>query len=89
MLVLIALIVGGFLWWRSRGKRTRGLSLSTHEEHIPLNSSMADEANGSREDGFRPRKGKERAGSVSEEEEEAIFDVGDDDDDERSPRPRS
>lgn len=86
MLVLIALIVGGFLWWRSRGKRTRGLSLSTHEEHIPLNSSMADEANGSREDGFRPRKGKERAELP---EEEAIFDVGDDDDDERSPRLRS
>ena len=87
MLVLIALLVGGFLWWRARKGRRRGLSLSTHEEHIPLNSSMADEPpNG--DGGFRSRKGKERSGSVSEEEE-AIFDVGDDDDDERSPRPRS
>ncbi|KAI0722676.1 alpha/beta-hydrolase [Earliella scabrosa] len=87
VLVLIALLVGGFLWWRARKGRRRGLSLSTHEEHIPLNSSIADEPpNG--DGGFRSRKGKERAGSVSEEEE-AIFDVGDDDDDERSPRPRS
>ncbi|RPD66874.1 alpha/beta-hydrolase [Lentinus tigrinus ALCF2SS1-7] len=87
VLVLIALVVVGFLWWRSRGKRSRGLSLSTHEEHIPLNSSMADEANGSRDDGFRPRKGKERADSLPEDV--TIFDVGDDEDEERSPRPRS
>ncbi len=86
--MLIAIVVIGFLWWRSRGKRTRGLSLSTREENIPLNSAIADEPNGEG-DGFRSRKGKERAGSFREEdEEEAIFDVGDDDDDERSPRPR-
>ncbi|TFK94266.1 alpha/beta-hydrolase [Polyporus arcularius HHB13444] len=88
VLMLIAIVVIGFLWWRSRGKRTRGLSLSTREENIPLNSSIADEPNGEG-DGFRSRKGKERAGSFREEEEAAIFDVGDDDDDERSPRPRS
>ena len=68
--------MGGFLWWRSKRTRGRGLSLSTAEEHIPLNSSLGhadDDA-----EGFRPRKGKERASELPEEE--TIFEVGDDDD---------
>ena len=43
VLVLIALVVGGFLWWRSKRRAARGLALATHEEHIPLNSALADE----------------------------------------------
>ncbi|TBU33044.1 alpha/beta-hydrolase [Dichomitus squalens] len=90
VLVLIAILVGGFLWWRSKRNRLRGLPFSTHEENIPLNSALADEPNGNG-NGFRSRKGKQRADSLPEEE--AIFDVGDededeDDDDRRSPRPR-
>ncbi len=86
VLMLTAVLVGGFLCWRSRRSRSRGLSLSTREEHIPLNSSMAD-VDEPKDHGFRSRKGKERARSP--EEDDAIFDVGDDDDeDERSPRPR-
>ncbi len=90
MLVLIAVAVGGFLWWRSRRNRQRGggLSLPTHEESIPLNSAIARRDRDGDEDeapAFRPRKGKERAGTL--QEEEAIFDVGNtsDDEDERSP----
>ena len=77
VLVLIALVVGGFLWWRSKRRAARGLALATHEEHIPLNSALADEDRAS-VDGFRPRKGKERASELPEEE--AIFEVGDDED---------
>ena len=78
VLVLIALAVGGFLWWRSRRQRAKGLQLpTTAEEHIPLNSALADEDRAS-VDGFRPRKGKERASELPEEE--AIFEVGDDED---------
>ncbi|OCH94287.1 alpha/beta-hydrolase [Obba rivulosa] len=88
VLMLIALGVGGFLWWRSRRQRIEGLHLpSNAEEHIPLNSNMGD-ANGhdSREDVFRQRKGKERADLPSSE---MIFGVGDseDEDEARSPRP--
>ncbi|KAI0832723.1 alpha/beta-hydrolase [Trametes gibbosa] len=89
VLLLIAVAVGGFLWWRSRRNRGRGrgLSLPT-EESIPLNSSVGRDHDRD-DDGerpFRPRKGKERAGTL--EEEEAIFDVGNssDDEDDRSPR---
>ena len=46
MLLLIALLVGGFLWWRTRRTRLRGLPLgfgsTAEEEHIPLNSSVGD-----------------------------------------------
>lgn len=87
VLVLIAVAVGGFLWWRSRRNRMRGgLSLPTHEESIPLNSAIGRrDRDEDGEPAFRPRKGKERAGTL--EEEEAIFDVGNtsDDEDERSP----
>ncbi|KAI0650444.1 alpha/beta-hydrolase [Trametes meyenii] len=85
VLVLIAALVGGFLWWRSRRNRLRGLPLSTHEENIPLNLSNGGERDDDEEGGFRPRKGKERAGTLPEEE--AIFDVGSDDEGEKSPRP--
>ena len=91
VLVLIAILVGGFLWWRSRRNRLRGLPFSTAEENIPLNSHLGDEAKENGEDnGFRSRKGKQRADSLPEED--AIFDVGDEDDEDeddgRSPRMR-
>ncbi|KAH9943181.1 alpha/beta-hydrolase [Epithele typhae] len=85
VLALIALLVGGFLWYRYKRSSKRGLSLSTREEAIPLNSSIGMNGHSDEDDGssFRSRKGKERAGSLPEEE--AIFDIGDDD--ERSPLP--
>ena len=80
-----AALVGGFLWWRSRG-----LSLLTHDEAIPPNSSITDgDGEGGDEpkrNGCRSRKGKEHA---TPQEGDAIFDVGhDENDDERSPRAR-
>ncbi|KAH9948790.1 alpha/beta-hydrolase [Amylocystis lapponica] len=92
VLVLIALVVAGFLWWRSRRQRLRGLPVSTQEESIPLNSHVG-EGNGngmssrSEEDLFRNRKGKERAGGRTPEE--AIFSVGDSDDEEEGRTPRT
>ena len=81
MLVLIALAIGGFLWWRTRRNRLRGLPFSTAEENIPLNSHLGDESKENGEgNGFRSRKGKQRADSLPEED--AIFDVGDDGDEE-------
>ncbi|KAI9000734.1 alpha/beta-hydrolase [Trametes punicea] len=86
VLVLIAMCVGGFFWWRSRRRNLflHALPLSTHEENIPLNSSIGEEQNGDGGGGFRSRKGKERA-SGSLPEQETIFDVGSDEEDERSP----
>ena len=87
--MLIAVLVGAFLWWRSRRRNIslRGLPFSSREENIPLTTSVREDQddNDKDEDGgrFRSRKGKEKAGSVPEEE--AIFDVGSDDEDERSP----
>ena len=89
VLILIAALVGVFFWWRRRrgvaGGRLRGLPVdSTPEESIPLNATLHDEPN---DGGFRTRKGKERAGTLPDNE--AIFDVGDDEDDEgRSPARR-
>ena len=69
----------------------RGLPFSTAEENIPLNSHLGDDSKENGEgNGFRSRKGKQRADSLPEED--AIFDVGDEDDeyedDGRSPRMR-
>ena len=51
LLVIIALAIGGYLWWRrSRRIRMEGRSLATtNEESIPLNVSMA-EGNGHGDD---------------------------------------
>ena len=77
MLVLIALAVGGFLWWRSKRPARRGLSLSpTTEEHIPLRSA-ADDDDAEGAGAFGPRHGKGKGRELPEEE--AIFEVGDDD----------
>ncbi len=75
--------MGAFFWWRRRRGaargRLRGLPVdSTPEESIPLNATVHDDG------GFRPRKGKERAGILPHKE--AIFDVGDEDDDDDEER---
>lgn len=97
VLLIIAVLVGGFLWWRSRRSRLRGLPGSTDiglglgEEGIPLaeNSGSHD----SHEDEYPPNlgKGKERAMDYTPKEE--IFRVDDSDDEDhdgsrRSPQPR-
>ncbi|CCM01745.1 uncharacterized protein FIBRA_03811 [Fibroporia radiculosa] len=90
VLVIIALAIGGYLWWRTRRNRMRGLPpASTHEENIPLNASMAESKDHDDEDDeqFRQQdKGKGRAQLLTPAE--AIFSVGesDDEDDSRSTR---
>ncbi|OBZ70493.1 Pheromone-processing carboxypeptidase KEX1 [Grifola frondosa] len=80
VLVLIGVVVGAFLWWRSRRQKLHGLPLSTKEENIPLNTSMVQGDDQDDDAVFRLRKGKERAAPL---ENEAIFDVGSDDEDEK------
>ncbi|TCD68479.1 Cell death protease [Steccherinum ochraceum] len=96
VLVIIAVLIAGFLFWRSRQKQHAvGLPLSREdiqEENIPLTSSNGNLDDHHREDrddddddGSRMRKGKGRAGSALTPHEE-IFGVGDDEDeDSRSP----
>ena len=97
VLVLIALMVGGFVWWRSRRGGIRGLPLSTaevgnEEETIPLTLSAGQDDDG----GYRQRstgivirdgggkgKGKERAMEFTPKEE--IFGVGELDEEDRTP----
>ncbi|KAK7696265.1 hypothetical protein QCA50_000918 [Cerrena zonata] len=98
VLVLIALLIGGFLYWRSRKGGLRGLPLSSHgnlrnEESIPLREAEDHDGSstlvgGDDEGGMRrSRKGKERARAYSPTPKEEIFGVGDsDDEDGRSPR---
>ena len=85
VLVLIALAIGGFLWWRLRRNRLRGLPTSpqnSYEENIPLTESSELEYPPEEP---RSRKGKERALSLPSKEE--IFRVDDsDDEDTRTPR---
>ncbi|KAF9809828.1 hypothetical protein IEO21_07228 [Rhodonia placenta] len=89
LLLLIAILLGVWFWWRSRRARLRGLPVSTNEENIPLSSNM-EESNGHGPDDvggerFQSRKGKERATQLTPEQ--AIFSVGDEEDEEdRSPR---
>ncbi|KAI9064815.1 alpha/beta-hydrolase [Trametes sanguinea] len=86
VLVLIAVCVGGFLWWRSRRRNLflRDMPMSTHEENIPLNVSVREDGDEDGDDkrSFRSRKGKERASGTGAEQD-AIFDVGSDEEDER------
>ncbi|CAL1700266.1 unnamed protein product [Somion occarium] len=100
VLVLIALLIGGFLWWRSRKGGLRGLPLSSrgsmalNEESIPLrtNGDAEDglggddfEGGARRRNGDAKGKGKERARTFTPQEE--IFGVGDSDDEGgKSPR---
>ncbi|KAH8096683.1 alpha/beta-hydrolase [Cristinia sonorae] len=91
VLVIIAILIGGFVWWRSRKGKLRGIGLPVtrediqqEEEHIPLTQSNGN-ADDSDEEGSRQRKGKGRATGLTPREE--IFGVGDDEDDDvRSPR---
>lgn len=96
VLLLIAIVIGGFLWWRFRRNRLRGLpgtppNGGAYEEHIPLTESSELEEH----DSYRPNggnghgngKGKERATEYTPKEE--IFRVDDsDDEDARTPRSR-
>lgn len=85
ILVLIALAIGGFLWWRTRRSRLRGLpqggAEGHQEEYIPLTGSAElDEA-----EEPHSRKGKQRAMSLTPKED--IFRVNDsDDEDNKTPR---
>ncbi|KAI0080868.1 alpha/beta-hydrolase [Panus rudis PR-1116 ss-1] len=99
VLLIIAILIGGFLYWRSRRKGgLRGLPLSistrdsfTHqeEESIPLRQNddgYNDDVDGERRQ--RVGKGKERARTFTPQREE-IFGVGEtseDEDDGKSPR---
>jgi len=74
VLLLIAIAVGGCIWFRLR-RRPVQLYTNPAEESIPLTTSRTDGFDD--EPSNRKRKGKERA---TTEEEEPIFDVGDDDD---------
>ncbi|KAI0337935.1 alpha/beta-hydrolase [Trametopsis cervina] len=90
VLVLIALSIGGFLWWRRwRSRRAGGLLKSPRsqggfEEAIPLrengDSHYADREDYETTDDTRSRKGKERATALTPQE--TIFTVDDDSDDE-------
>lgn len=90
VLLLIAIVIGGFLWWRFRRNRIKGLPGSPpngmnhdgeYEENIPLTESNdLDEA-----EEYRHNKGKGRATELTPKEE--IFRVDDsDDEDTRTPR---
>lgn len=92
VLVILAILIGGFVWWRIRKGKFRGMGLPQSredirtEEHIPLTQST----NGDIEDHYDDEeslqpKGKGRATGLTPREE--IFGVGDDEDEElRSPR---
>ena len=100
VLVLIAAVIGAFLWWRSRRARRLGLGRSPphrtrgFEEHIPLTERSAElddlppsrDERDEHEGTFRGRgKGKERATEYTPKEE--IFRVDDsDDEDTKTPR---
>ncbi|KAJ3555877.1 hypothetical protein NM688_g2335 [Phlebia brevispora] len=98
VLLLIAILIGGFVWWRSRRGRLRGLPGSTEnglgalEENIPLTQSgdSHDPEGDDKEYSTHLDKGKERATTFTPREE--IFRVDDSDDEDhdgggRSPRP--
>ena len=100
VLVLIALAIGGFLWWRHRKNRLSGpprLSQDGLEESIPLTQSegghYADADRYDVKERTMSRKGKERATSLTPTpSKDVIFKVTDDSDDEdghsgREPRP--
>ena len=94
VLVIIAVLIAGFVWWKSRTGKLRGVGLPLSrgdvqtEEHIPLTQSNGDADDGDlspRGEETRLRKGKGRATGLTPREE--IFGVGDDEDEEsRSPR---
>ncbi|THG98100.1 hypothetical protein EW026_g4029 [Hermanssonia centrifuga] len=88
VLVLIALVIGGFLWWRSRRNRLTGLPGSTDndftEEHIPLTQN--GDSHDRQDDGYSQRKGKQRQRDFTPKEE--IFRVDDSDEEDNSHSPR-
>ncbi|KZT71626.1 alpha/beta-hydrolase [Daedalea quercina L-15889] len=92
VLAVISIFIGGFLWWRYRRSRLRGLPVSTEstaEENIPLASSMTEangHGDGDEETRFKQTKGKERAQDEDLPDEGAIFSIAGDDEDLRTPR---
>ncbi|EPS98740.1 hypothetical protein FOMPIDRAFT_1037314 [Fomitopsis schrenkii] len=93
VLLVISLAIGGFLWWRYRRSRMRGLRVntddSTVEENIPLAASMTDVNRHDSGDDERPlkqSKGKERAHPEDLPNEGTIFSIVGDDEDLRTPR---
>lgn len=86
MLILIALVIGGFIWWRSRRSGLRGLPLSSSgaanfEETIPLATNGDSE-----DDGYRQRKGKGKERATGTTPREEIFGVGELDEEDRTPQ---
>ena len=95
VLVIIAVLIAGFIWWRSRKGKLSGVGLPLTrddvrpDEEIPLTQSNgnADDHDQDADEGSRERKGKGRATGLTPKEE--IFGVGDDEfDDEESRSPR-
>ncbi|KAH9938091.1 alpha/beta-hydrolase [Fomitopsis serialis] len=91
VLAIISIFIAGFIWWRYRRSRLRGLQVttddSTAEENIPLATSMTDvNGHGDRDDEapYKQAKGKERAQELPNEG--AIFSIVGDDEDLRTPR---
>ena len=91
--MLIAVLVGAFLWWRSRRRNIslRGLPFSSREENIPLTQNGESYEPPDDENRPIPRepKGKERTTTLTPKEE--IFRVEDSDDEDhdgggKSPR---
>lgn len=95
VLVIIAVLIAGFVWWRSRKGKLSGVGLPLTrddvrpDEEIPLTQSNGnvDDHDQDTDEGSRERKGKGRATGLTPKEE--IFGVGDDEfDDEESRSPR-
>ncbi|KAI0797108.1 alpha/beta-hydrolase [Abortiporus biennis] len=86
VLVVIAVIIGGFLWWRSRRGngllgRGGGVGLPLHSRDLPEESIPLTTNGEPSDDDFtrqqRARKGKERARDVTPKDDE-LFEIGDD-----------
>ncbi|KAI0053671.1 alpha/beta-hydrolase [Auriscalpium vulgare] len=89
VLVIIFVALGTFFWCRIRKRRLRGLPVTNaEEESIPLTRSTPqfDNDGPNEDDGFRARKGKERATGADSPQ---LFDVGDSDEEDDKNEPRS
>ena len=93
VLLLIAIVVGAFIWWRSRRSRLRGLPGSTEngfglgEESIPLTQNGHSHDAPDEDEAPQQPKGKERATTLPPKEE--IFRVDDSDEEDHDGGGRS